>query len=62
MNELEHRTAEAAPRPGTESDADGLLERLEQIEAEPLAHRAALLEQLHDELLVELQRSDRSGE
>lgn len=49
-----------------ESDAaargDGeLLDRIGLIEAQPLAQRAAGFEQLHDELLAELQRSDRSA-
>lgn len=40
---------------------DGLLGRIEVIEAQPLAQRAAGFEQLHDELLAELQRGDRSA-
>ncbi|MFA5607650.1 MAG: hypothetical protein WDA07_10730 [Leucobacter sp.] len=39
-------------------EGDGLLGRLELIEAQPLAQRAAVFEQLHDELLAELQRND----
>lgn len=37
---------------------DGLLARIEVIEAEPLEHRAAGYDQLAEELLTELQRSD----
>ncbi len=37
---------------------DGLLGRIELIESQPLAQRAAGFEQVHDELLAELQRSD----
>lgn len=40
---------------------DGLLGRLDVIEAQPLAQRAAGFEQLHDELLAELQRGDHGG-
>ncbi|MFV0434370.1 MAG: hypothetical protein ACK5LO_10360 [Leucobacter sp.] len=40
---------------------DGLLGRIELIEAQPLAQRAAGFEQLHDELLDELQRGDHAG-
>lgn len=35
-----------------------LLDRIGLIEAQPLAHRAQGFEQLHDELVAELQRSD----
>lgn len=38
---------------------DGLLGRLEVIEAQPLEQRAARFDQLAEELLAELQRSDR---
>ncbi|SJN11072.1 hypothetical protein FM113_10875 [Leucobacter sp. 7(1)] len=37
---------------------ESLLSRVEVIEAQPLAQRAAGFEQLHDELLAELQRGD----
>ncbi len=37
---------------------DGLLGRLELIESQPLAQRATGFEQLHDELLADLQRGD----
>lgn len=43
------------------SDEAELLDRVELIEAQPLAQRAAGFEQLHDELLAELQRGDRGG-
>lgn len=44
---------------GTARDAgDGLLGRVELVESQPLADRAAGFEQLHDELLAELQRGD----
>lgn len=36
-----------------------LLERVEVIEAQPLEQRAASFDQLADELLAELERSDR---
>lgn len=42
-------------------DEAGLLDRVELIEAQPLEQRAAGFEQLHDELLAELQRGDRGG-
>ncbi|MFC5338890.1 hypothetical protein [Leucobacter denitrificans] len=44
-----------------EEGSDGLLDRLELIESQPLEHRAAGFEQLHDALLAELQRSDHDG-
>ena len=45
---------------GSSSQAeDGLLGRLEVIEAQPLEQRAARFDQLAEELLAELQRSDR---
>lgn len=48
-----------APRPeGDRPTGDGLLERVEVIEAQPLDQRAAQFEQVHDELLAELQRGD----
>ncbi|MBK0419880.1 hypothetical protein JD276_12650 [Leucobacter sp. CSA1] len=52
-----------ASAPGGEpgGSADGLLDRVGLIESQPLAQRAAGFEQLHDELLAELQRSDQSG-
>lgn len=40
---------------------DGLLGRLEVIEAQPLEQRAARFDQLAEELLAELQRSDREA-
>ncbi|WP_336652191.1 MULTISPECIES: hypothetical protein [unclassified Leucobacter] len=40
---------------------DGLLGRIEVIEAQPLEQRASKFEQLHDELLAELQRGDHGG-
>lgn len=42
-------------------DEDGLLDRIGLIEAQPLPQRAAGFEQVHDELLAELQRSDHGG-
>ncbi|XPP26601.1 MAG: hypothetical protein ACNYNX_13510 [Leucobacter sp.] len=42
----------------TDSTDDGLLERIEVIEAQPLERRAAGFEQLADALLAELERSD----
>lgn len=44
-----------------ESGSDGLLGRLELIESQPLDQRAQGYDQLHDELLAELQRSDHDG-
>lgn len=46
-----------------ESDdvTDGLLDRIELIESQPLEERAARYQQVHDELLAELERSDREG-
>lgn len=40
---------------------DGLLDRIGLIESQPLDQRARGFEQLHDELLAELQRSDHEG-
>lgn len=37
---------------------DGLLSRIELIESQPLSQRAQKFEQVHDELLAELQRGD----
>ena len=44
-----------------ERQNDGLVDRIELIEAQPLELRAQGFEQLHDELLEELQRSDHEG-
>lgn len=44
--------------PAASDSADGLLSRVELIEAQPLNERAASFEQLHDELLTDLQRGD----
>lgn len=65
---MEHEAAEPAPalgatrRVGDEGDyasgAGELLDRIGLIEAQPLAQRAQGFEQLHDELVAELQRSD----
>jgi hypothetical protein len=52
--------AESA-EPSAARDEDGLLGRIELIEAQPLTQRAAGFEQLHDELLAELQRGDHGG-
>ncbi|MFD5600469.1 hypothetical protein ACFWHR_10455 [Leucobacter sp. NPDC058333] len=40
------------------SDDTGLMSRIEVIESQPLQQRALGFEQLHDELLAELQRGD----
>ena len=40
------------------AEVDGLLDRVELIESQPLDQRARGFEQVHDELLVALQRSD----
>lgn len=71
MSEEQEEVAARGPeetdsRPsGGEPEAAGsegeLLGRVEIIEEQPLAQRAAGFEQLHDELLVELQRSDGEG-
>lgn len=59
MSGIEETPAGAAPAAGeTEPGVDGLVGRIELIEAQPLAEHAAGYEQLHDELLAELQRSD----
>lgn len=63
MNENEDQTAAAevtVPATARPSD-DGLLGRIELIEAQPLEQRAAQFEQVHDELLAELQRGDHGG-
>lgn len=41
-----------------ENDRDSLVNRVELIEAQPLADRADMFDQVHNELLQELQRSD----
>ncbi|MBN9612617.1 MAG: hypothetical protein J0H64_03995 [Actinobacteria bacterium] len=43
------------------SQADGLLGRIEVIESQPIEQRAARFDQLAEELLAELQRSDGTG-
>ncbi|UOQ61560.1 hypothetical protein MUN76_06265 [Leucobacter rhizosphaerae] len=55
MSDIEDPTPE---RPSAPAVGDGLLERVEVIEAQPLDQRAAQFEQVHDELLAELQRGD----
>ena len=45
-----------------EEREESLLGRIEVIETQPLEQRAAGFEQVHDELLEELQRSDRGAE
>lgn len=45
--------------PTDRADDGGLLGRLEVIESQPLEQRAAGFDQLAEELLAELQRSDR---
>lgn len=52
-----HSDGEAAGAAESQPE-DGLLGRVELIEAQPLADRAAHFDQLADELLSELQRSD----
>lgn len=42
----------------TREQGEGLVGRVEVIEAQPIEQRAAGYAQLHDELLAELQRSD----
>ena len=54
----QHEDREEAPAASAEG---GLLDRVELIEAQPLEQRAAGFEQLHEELLQELQRGDRGG-
>lgn len=53
------RAPDDAPVTVSSDREDGLLGRVEVIEAQPLAERARGFEQLHDELLAELQRGDR---
>ena len=54
---------EPAPDEGGERPAEqALLDRLELIESQPLAQRAAGFDQLAEELLAELQRSDQDAE
>ena len=53
---------EPAPDEGGERHAEqALLDRLELIESQPLAQRAAGFDQLAEELLAELQRSDQDA-
>lgn len=54
-------SAQSGATPQRRTSEDGLLGRLDVIEAQPLAQRAAGFEQLHDELLAELQRGDHGG-
>ncbi len=42
-------------------DLDALLSRLEVMESQPLAERAAAFAQLHDELRAALERADASA-
>lgn len=60
MNELADLSHgfEAPHRVHVGVDDDGLLGRIELIESQPLEQRAAQFEQMHDELLTELQRGD----
>ena len=55
MSDIADPTPERASAPAV---GDGLLERVEVIEAQPLDQRATQFEQVHDELLAELQRGD----
>lgn len=45
----------------SEQPSDGLLDRIELIEAQPLERRAASYDQVAEELLADLQRSDHSS-
>ncbi|MGO3147747.1 MAG: hypothetical protein ACTIJ6_08710 [Leucobacter sp.] len=58
MNTAATSQSDREPDQSDARDEDGLLGRLELIESQPLDQRAAGFEQLHDELLTELQRSD----
>ena len=55
---MSEREDQAPDRAAGSPAGDGLLERVEVIEAQPLDQRAAQFEQVHDELLAELQRGD----
>lgn len=61
-HESREQPAAPAEQAGTSTvahtESDGLLDRLALIESQPLDRRAQGFEQLHDELLQELQRSD----
>ncbi|MEJ6490258.1 hypothetical protein PQI23_11050 [Leucobacter sp. USCH14] len=65
MGETEKREGQAVESSARSGDgdaaSDGLLSRIELIESQPLAHRAQMFEQVHDELLAELQRGDHGG-
>ena len=61
MTENEDRGPGPSAGSSVGSNADELLGRVEVIEAQPLEERAIGFEQLHDELLAELQRGDRGG-
>ncbi|WP_416445875.1 hypothetical protein AB3K78_02460 [Leucobacter sp. HNU] len=55
---------EEIPEPAQEfasAGDDGLLDRAALVEAQPLAERAAGFDQIAEELLAELQRSDHEG-
>lgn len=66
---MDRESHEVPVAPAEQADAstaahiehDGLLDRLALIESQPLDRRAQGFEQLHDELLQELQRSDNEG-
>ena len=62
MNEDQHIPSAATSNAGSavtsSFDSDGLLGRVEVIEAQPLEQRAVRYDQVAEELLAELQRSD----
>ena len=57
MTEIEDQQASSAPD-GADNETNDVAARVALVEAEPLEQRARGFEQLHDELLAELQRSD----
>ncbi|GAB2562703.1 hypothetical protein [Leucobacter ruminantium] len=60
MEDERNDDAQTAGPSGALGDGE-LLDRIGLIESQPLAQRAAGFEQLHDELLTELQRSDQGA-
>ncbi len=57
MTEMKDHHASLKPG-GVDNEAKDVAARVALVEAEPLEQRVTRFEQLHDELLAELQRSD----
>jgi len=60
--QLSARAGRTDGRPPADAErGDGLLSRVEAIEAQPLEQRADGFDRIADEMLAELQRSDHEG-